>query len=169
MIEIPLTQGKVALVDDEDAELAAFNWYAHKSCRRWYAARGAREKATTLHREVWLRMRPGAPPPPQIDHVSGDGLDCRRENLRAASTAQNQYNARVVSDNTSGYKGVAWHRRDRRWRAQIQANGKLRHLGNFHSAEDAARAYDDAARSAHGEFACVNFPGRGERAARQEA
>jgi hypothetical protein len=66
---------------------------------------------------------------------------------------------------TSGFKGVTWFKRDSKWMAQIGINGKNRYLGYYETAEQAARAYDIAARELHGEFATLNFPQPGERAA----
>ena len=171
MIRIPLTQGKVALLDDLDADLALCAWYTFTASRGGppYAARnvylGVRRRTTVLlHREVWRRAHPG-PLPARIDHRNGDGLDCRRENLRAATMAENVYNRRRHRNNRSGFKGVSWRPKIQRWTARIMVARREQHLGCFATAEDAARAYDAAARSAFGEFACVNFPTGKERGA----
>lgn len=167
VIEIRLTQGKVAVLDDEDADLAAHAWYANHIGGRWYALRRDREdgrvRTPLLHREVWARAHPGEPLPPEVDHRNGDGLDCRRENLRAATHADNGRNAPKRAHNTSGFKGV--RRRARRWASYIRVAGRFHHLGYHDTPEAAARAYDDAARRYFGAFACVNFPGSGERQA----
>jgi hypothetical protein len=96
----------------------------------------------------------------EIDHVNGDGLDNRRENLRVATHAQNASNRGVRVNNTSGFKGVhANHSgRGKQWFAYITTNYKRQHLGMFGTAEEAARAYDAAAVRLHGEFARLNFP-----------
>lgn len=99
---------------------------------------------------------------PLVDHRDGDGLNNRMDNLRPATCAQNSANqARPVS-NTSGYKGVSWRKRDRRWYAYIKVNGKQCHLGSYATAQDAAHAYDAAAIAAWGEYARPNFPYRGD-------
>ena len=96
---------------------------------------------------------------PRTDHKNHNGLDNRRENLRPATHTQNQQNTRPrVIVGTSRYKGVCWSKRERKWRAVIKFAGVQRHLGYFADEEDAARAYDAAARKYHGEFACLNFP-----------
>jgi hypothetical protein len=164
MVVIPLTRGKVALVDDWDAHQANYRWHAIHECWRWYAKRTVTRGGVTtwvrLHREV-LRARPGI----EIDHVNRDGLDCRRANLRVAMPGENQRNQRRRTDNTSGFIGVSWHKDSRAWVARIMRDGKQRVLGRFHDPVAAARAYDAAARELHGEFASVNFPVGTERAA----
>jgi hypothetical protein len=161
VITIPLTQGKVALIDDCDAHLAAFKWCAKRDRdgRKWYAIRkaprdGGPGRRMWLHREVLGVTDPKV----EVDHKDGNGLDCRRHNLRAATTQQNQANRGVQANNTSGFKGVNWRKRDRKWRAQIRVSGRNRGLGHYATPEDAARAYDAAAREAFGEFAFLNFP-----------
>jgi hypothetical protein len=172
MISIPLTQGKVALIDDEDAELAAFRWHAMRSGTTFYARRDEWEerklKATIrLHRAVWARAHPGEPPPPELDHRDGDGLNCRRVNLRAATHAENCRNQRILYNNTSGFKGVV--RKKGRWYACIRLRGVPHSLGYFATREEAARVYDGQARILFGEFATLNFPLPGERPARLDA
>ncbi len=85
-------------------------------------------------------------------------MNNRRDNLRPANSSQNGSNRGKQRDNKSGYKGVCWSTKDKRWRATIKLNRKGIYLGNFLTAEEAARAYDAAAREMHGEFACLNFP-----------
>lgn len=158
MKEIPLSQGKVALVDDEDFDrLNQFKWYAIKPHRIFYAVRhkqreDGERRLVYMHREV-LSVLPSM----EVDHKDGDGLNNTRDNLRPATEHQNQCNRTATRKNASGYKGVTWHKGNRKWRAQIVVNGKAKHLANCVTAEDAARAYDAAARELHGEFAKVNF------------
>jgi hypothetical protein len=90
----------------------------------------------------------------QTDHKDGDGLNNRRSNLRPCTSAQNKANVGLRSDNRSGFRGVSRNAQDNCWIARIQG----RHIGVFRDAVDAARAYDDAARKAFGEFAHLNFP-----------
>jgi len=93
-----------------------------------------------------------------IDHINGNGLDNRRENLRLAGRGQNQCNRGKQSNNTSGFKGVTWHKNLNKWEAGISISGKRYHVGFYKTPEAAARAYDDAAKKYHGEFARLNFP-----------
>jgi hypothetical protein len=100
------------------------------------------------------RLIMAAPDGIGVDHINGDGLDNRRANLRLASQRDNSANMAVRASSATGFKGVSWKRRNRKWQAQI---GRT-YLGIFASAEEAARAYDHAAREAWGEFAHLNFP-----------
>lgn len=96
------------------------------------------------------------------DHINGDRSDNRRSNLRVCSNTENHGNQCISSRNTSGYKGVSRIKGQNRYRAYINKNGVRRELGNFSTAIEAAGAYDRAARFYFGEFACVNFPKKGE-------
>ena len=93
----------------------------------------------------------------QVDHINGDRLDNRRENLRIVTNWQNQMNRGMTINNSSGYKGVRL-RRSGKWEAQIRVNKKAIFLGRFYDKLDAAHAYDDAAKKYFGEFARLNFP-----------
>lgn len=159
---IPLTQGKIAVVDAADFEaLSHWNWFAMRSHPRranckWYAARRDEQKHwVTMH-----RMIIGALPGVLIDHRDGDGLNNRRTNIRIASPTGNAQNRRPRVGNTSGFKGVSWDSRAERWHVQIAINGKNTHVGHFDLKEDAARAYDVAALRHFGEFAYLNFPAK---------
>lgn len=155
-MEIPLTQGKIALIDDEDWPLVAgFKWHARvKRDRRCAYAVSCRDgRRIHMHRVIL-----DAPPCAEVDHVNGDGLDNRRKNLRLATRSENQWNKVLYKTNTSGYKGVFWDKNCSRFRAAIKVFGVRRYLGSFLTAADAARAYDAAARDLHGEFAGLNFP-----------
>jgi hypothetical protein len=100
------------------------------------------------------------PPGALVDHVNGDTLDNRRENLRVATHAENSQNKRKIS---KGFKGV--YERRGHWIASIAACGTRVRLGSFATPEEAAMAYDDGARKWHGPFARVNFPRVGEQLA----
>jgi AP2 domain-containing protein/HNH endonuclease len=155
MKEISLPQGKVALVDDEDYErLARMCWAAKRRPNRnvWYAqCDGGPLKGRRMHR-ILLNF-----PPYDIDHKDGDGLNNQKSNLRPATNQQNQRNARLRKDNTTGFKGVK-RRAKGRWGAVIRHNGRDLSLGSFATIEEAARAYDRKALEFGGEFARLNFP-----------
>lgn len=150
MKEIPLTQGKFAKVDDDDYDILA----QHKWClSHGYAVHRINGVASSMHREIIC-----SPPGFEIDHINMDKLDNRKCNLRVCSTQENQRNRGKQSNNTSGYKGVCWHKPTSKWGVSITARGRQLHLGLFVLPEEAARAYDSAARKYHGEFAYFNFP-----------
>lgn len=96
-------------------------------------------------------------PGEEVDHIDGNKLNNTRGNLRIASNAENKMNRDKQSNNTSGYKGVSFHKKYKKWRAIIGIQGKSIHLGYFSDAVEAAKAYDDSARKYHGEFARTNF------------
>ncbi len=150
---IALTQGYVATIDAADVALVeGHNWCANSGPRTVYALRGAlidgSKTTIKLHRQIM-----DAPDGLEVDHISGDGLDCRRENLRLATRAQNARNARRSRANTSGFKGVSWHAGGQKWQAMIWAGGKNKHLGHFTTPESAHQAYVEAADRLFGEFA----------------
>ena len=152
--KIPLTHGKVTVVDDDDyGRVSGFRWYARRSRNTWYAMshNAIPGKLTGIH-----RLLLNAPDDLQVDHINGDGLDNRRGNLRLCTQNQNQHNRGKSGHNTSGYKGVHWDKWHGRWKAQIILDNRKIHLGYFDSPEDGADAYDNAARKYHGEFARVN-------------
>lgn len=103
------------------------------------------------HRIAWA-MHYGKWPDQIIDHVNGDGSDNRICNLRLATKVQNAHNTGKTVRNTSGVKGVTWHKRAERWMAQCKTDGKLRYLGLFDTKEEAGAAYQEFIRNKVGEF-----------------
>lgn len=104
------------------------------------------------HRLIWKWMT-GEEPPPELDHEDTDRTNNRWLNLRPATPSQNKCNRGLQRNNTSGFKGVTWNKRQRKWIAQIKLNRKNRRIGQFDSKEAAAAAYARAAAVEHGEFA----------------
>jgi hypothetical protein len=100
------------------------------------------------HRVIWARVT-GAWPAADIDHINGDKLDNRIENLRVVSRAENSRNASKRVNNTSGVCGVSWHKNRGKWQALVVVQGKYHHLGLFTSFDDAVAARKAAARE-HG-------------------
>jgi hypothetical protein len=150
--EIELTQGYKAIVDDDMFdELNKHKWCVHKMRKNntMYATRLVR-----IHHIVMGFPEKGY----VIDHINGNGLDNRRENLRVITTGQNTTWRTIQKNNTSGYRGVSWHKAKQRWDAKIKVNGHAIHLGRFINKEDAAHAYDEAAKIYFKEFAKLNFP-----------
>lgn len=161
MKEILLTQGKIALVDDEDYELISkYCWWPHKFKTNTYArteSKGpdGRIKYIKMHQLI-LPATPGL----MCDHKNRNGLDNRRENLRLATPAENCRNSRRRNKRSVGYKGVCWSSaglRRKRWVARIIVENRQIFLGYFRSAVTAAKAYDRAARKYFDEFAKTNF------------
>lgn len=164
-VQIPLTRGLVAIVDDADVDVVTrYSWYAVSGGKQiWYAVRSISHTvgggAQPMHSLITGYAH--------TDHINGDGLDNRRCNLRETDHSTNQRNSRKRPGTSSQFKGVSWDRRRRRWVGQIRRSHDQNqtHLGYFDDEEEAARAYDAAARDAFGVFASVNFPHPGERSA----
>ena len=158
MKEIILTQGKVALVDDEDYEyLNQFNWFASKNFNTYYATRGTRKDgkkvSVPMHRVI-LNVSTGK----HIDHINHDGLDNRKINLRICTISQNQHNQRLHTGlKSSVYKGVHWSKKSKKWQSRVGFMGKRIYVGQYDSEKDAAKAYDLKAIEYFGEFAKTNF------------
>lgn len=152
-IEIPLTRGLYTLVDAIDADLAQFKWYAQLNANsgKYSAKRGAN---IHMHRVILSRILDRELLVAElVDHVDLNPLNNKRENLRLASNWQNVANSGLRSHNTSGYKGVTYHKKTGKWRARIGVNGVQIYLGLFPTRELAYEAYCKAAAEHHGEFA----------------
>lgn len=158
MKEIQLTQGKVAIVDDEDFErVSKYKWYYNE-----------RYAKTTIHyKKVYLhKFLMECPKGMQVDHKDGDTLNNQKSNLRIATPAENTRNRPGDKNSTSKYKGVSLHKqKDKRngkiylyqcWQAHICIDGKPSKIGGFKTEIEAAIAYNEAAKKHHGEFAKLN-------------
>lgn len=137
MQKIPLSgshgKGLFALVDDDDYDrLIKHSWCLDVG--GGYAMTRHKTKAVRMH-----RMVKEAPKGMYIDHINRDKLDNRKSNLRVVTNSQNMLNAGMFSNNTSGYKGVTYHTRDKRWVAQVKLNYKNIILGRFKYKADAIR------------------------------
>jgi hypothetical protein len=106
----------------------------------------------SCQRLAWL-FHTGDWPKENMDHINMDRSDNRIANLREATNSQNGFNSPMKRYNTSGFKGVSWSAREKKYRAQITANGKRNFLGSFDDPAAAAEAYKQAAQKLHGEFA----------------
>lgn len=156
MKTIPLTKGYVAQVDDEDFDaLVSVRWCAQVLPGGLvYAARYDGAHYVYMHRVI-LGVTSGL-----VDHENGNGLDNQRANLRPATKSTNAVNAKLASNNSSGYRGVYRQRGHCRWHARVTVQGTVILLGTFDTAEEAARARDAAALQHFGPFARLNFPAR---------
>jgi hypothetical protein len=163
MKTIPLTQGKVAIVDDVDyEELSQYKWQATNSGRTWYAKRylcydeQGRHQSIKMHRQIL-----GLKATEIADHVNGNGLDNQRENLRLCSQHQNSFNHKKSRRKTmSHFKGVSRVAGSTvTWRAYVHPNKTAIHLGCYPDESTAAKAYDEAAKFLFREFSALNFPG----------
>lgn len=158
MKQILLTQGKFALVDDEDYErLNQHKWCAYKSRGLWYAMSNikieGKYRHIKMHRFI-LDIQLGDKR--EVDHINHNTLDNRRSNIRICSHSENLKN-RVKGRGTSSFLGVHKEKNKKKWRSLINVEGRDLHLGYFIFEELAALAYDFAAMKYHREFASFNF------------
>ncbi|NDF99268.1 MAG: HNH endonuclease [Chitinophagia bacterium] len=103
------------------------------------------------HRLIWIMH--GNDPVEMLDHIDGDQLNNRIENLRPVTNSQNQRNQKLRKDNTSGIKGVSWLNAHKRWAGQVWHKGKLYRAGYFKDKDECAAAVRELREKLHGEFA----------------
>lgn len=150
MKSIRLTQNKITLVDNEDfKELNEFSWYYHqgRACRKPHKVKGKRKGFIWMHREI---MKPSIDM--TVDHLNGDALDNRKQNLRVCTKSQNQWNAKIRKDSSTGVKGVTFHKIKKKFIARIQVKGERIIIGNFNTLEEARDSIIKARQSYHGEY-----------------
>jgi hypothetical protein len=145
-----LADGTEATIDAEDAELVGqYNWRLSNGYVVTELPKvNGKRRLLRLHRLVM-----GDPEGKLVDHREGAKIDNRKDLLRPATNAENNKNAKMRDDNTSGHKGVYWHKAKKKWHAQISHEGKRLYLGRFAALEEAHAAYCEAANRMHGEFA----------------
>lgn len=156
MAIVELNAGKFAEVDDVDAAIVSLYKWRVKSLSRkiYYATTWVRQvdgsrRGLLLHRLL-------LPNTLMVDHIDGNGLNNKRENLRPATPSENSCNSHGWRKRKNLYKGI--FRNHKGWGATITKDGRKHHLGTYATQEKAAKAYDAAARHLHGQFAKLNFP-----------
>ena len=167
MVEIKLTQGQIAIVDDIDEDLSNFRWYArfdpgYTNGGQYIARRNKRgvligRTAEYLHRVIMERILSRQLEKGElVDHIDRNTLNNRRSNLRLATHSENMRNRDVPVSNTSGYKGVAYREDLNKWQARIVIANRRKSLGFFDNPIEAALSYNRAAIEYYGEFAVLN-------------
>ncbi|KWN80831.1 hypothetical protein WM24_23635 [Burkholderia ubonensis] len=146
------SQGKVALLDAEDLALVMdVTWFCNSGGYMQGRKRvDGQRKTILMHREV-MRLMPGDKR--VVDHINGNRSDNRKSNLRICTNAENQRNRGKNKNNTSGFKGVTFHKFSRLWKAMIKVDGKDIFLGYYRTPEEAHEAYCSGAEKYHGRFA----------------
>jgi len=146
-------KGYKVKIDDDIAPLVrARTWHIADRKRGIYFATSVKHpdgksRDIKLHRFIM-----SCPPGSVVDHINGNWLDCRRENLRICTNAENSRNVSIKRTNTTGFKGVSFAPKRRKYRASIRINGKYKYLGYFDTPEAASNAYQKAAKELFGEF-----------------
>lgn len=155
-MEIVLPKGMAVKIDEIDFDwLSAYRWC---DLRRRYVIGWVDGTKQLMHRVIMTKIV-GHPllRSEIIDHVDGDGFDCRRFNLRLCTQRQNLQNMRNLRGGSSQYKGVCWNKASKKWQSNCRFDGAKHTLGSFDNEIDAALCYDAAAREHFGEFAYTNF------------
>lgn len=163
MKEVTLTQGKVALVDDEDYNrVNQYKWHSKKNGRTYYALREYHldGKRTSQFMHTFIKGTEE-----EIDHEDHNGCNNQKYNLRQVTHQQNLQNQQKSLTYkgippSSSFKGVSWDKHRQKWQAYIQVNHKKIQIGRFDNEFEAALAYDNAASNHYGEFAKLNLGGK---------
>lgn len=156
---IPLSGGKTSICDKSDFKIISKHiWYAAKSANSddlFYAYSNVKlksgEKRTIKMHRIILDLKESE----IADHKNHDGLDNRRENLRMCSLSQNAYNKRIQRNNSSGYVGVHWMEKIKKYEAYFWINKKKHKVGYFKDLEEAVFERNKAVKTHHGEFANI--------------
>jgi hypothetical protein len=148
---VPLTRGYYAIVDDEDYfRVSVISWFAKVSSN----GKTARAVGNIKGKKVPMsRFLLNATAGSVVDHIDGNPLNNQKKNLRICSQSQNLMNQRVRDDNSSGVKGVSYHKQSMTWHAYIQVNGKRKNIGFFYSKDEAISARREAETKVYGEYA----------------
>lgn len=155
--KIVLPSGDICLIDDVDYEWAiSYKWHKdHNGYARRGVWSGRKNKAQWffMHQEIMKTTRKGK----WCDHINGNRLDNRRSNLRLSTSSQNLGNRKLSKNSSTGYKGVCFDKKYKKYKASIMCQGKRISLKYFSDPVEAAKAYDAKARELFGEFARTNF------------
>jgi hypothetical protein len=156
---IPLSSNKIALIDKEDYDkVKDYSWFAQydEKGKRFYARTGTHGTKIRMHRLIL-----DAKESQIVDHKDHDGLNNRKNNLRLCEQSQNCMNKLYQSNNTSGYRGVSFHKGKNKYQATIMVKRKQIYLGSFDTAIEAFKVYQEKARELFGAFYCKEKPKKG--------
>jgi hypothetical protein len=155
MKKISVSGGRFAIIDDDDYTLISqYTWTYHSAGYAYRTTPRPNPKMILMHRHV-MNAESGI----EVDHINGNRLDNRKSNLRFCTSTQNKANMKIRKDNTTGYKGVSIDKRNGKFQAYININGKRCSLGMYNKLDDAAKAYNKKAVELFGDFARLNKVG----------
>lgn len=159
-VKIPLTKGRYALIDQEDAErVSQYRWRVIQN--KYVAGRKIQPRKRGVHcEEIRMhRLIVNAPKNMDVDHKDQDGFNNRKSNIRICTTAQNVAYRRKLNPKkfSSEYKGVFWNTYHKAWQASIKCLGKKFYLGRYKTPTEAALSYNKKAKELFGEFALINL------------
>lgn len=146
------------LYDIEDAKfIHKEHWKIRYESNRWRVV--SNNNKTPNHsfaRFIWTKNFGDISKDMVVDHINGNSLDNRKQNLRLCSRQENNRNSAPRKNSTSKYKGVSWSTCKSKWTVKIRVNGKSKHIGYFSDEKLAAEAYNKAAKQYYGDFAWIN-------------
>lgn len=150
MKRLKVTKNKTAILDNEDyLRLRVHRWHAYWDGYNFYVVRTDRTTGKKINISMHHSVVGKPPKGMHVDHINGNGLDNRKENLRIVTIAQNQWNTKTRKDNVSGQKGVSFVKKEKKWIVHIQANKKRQYLGYFSDKIEAIKAYKKAEEILH--------------------
>ncbi len=151
---IPLSQGKFAFVDDADYEmLSQFKWYYHKSRGRGCAVRKPAKVNGKRIGFIWMHRVVAKPEDNMmVDHINGNTLDNRKENLRVCTRSQNQWNKRLTSKSSTGLKNIYYNKSKKKFVVRFQKHGKKIEAGLFLNIDEAIAVRNKVALTIHEGF-----------------
>jgi hypothetical protein len=145
---IPTISGVIALIDKDDYDkVKQFSWQIKNRDGYIQSSQKVCGKKILLHRIIM-----STPDNLETDHKNGVKTDNRKANLRVCDRPNNMANTNLCRRNKSGFKGVSWEQKKKKWYASIRVNGKTKYLGRYLNILDAANAYKKASLEHHGEF-----------------
>jgi len=141
MKKIKLTQGKYALIDNEDYDrINQYKWFTRKDGQNFYAVKklyilNGKRRNVSMHQIIMGNT----PKNKEIDHIDRNGLNNQKKNLRFVTHQENMVNQRVRTTNKTGFRGIDYNKQHQKYRVRIMLNGKSIFMGYFKNLKDAVK------------------------------